>query len=340
MQKKLISFLLNQYFIAFSITLAVILYIPNYFTKYNIELKESNSLQRPTQRVYFKDLNNDGNSEKIICYKNNKGNACFEIENADGGIIDQWNFKHKFNGNHHRLYFADANDNGFNEIYLFTQQQDSVFLNISEPLVKKGIHKTAIFIDVIGIHNRDLKSSTNSLSVGTKKNNNGVKDIYFDLTAGFSGTPRNVYKYNVSSNALLKSPHLTNTLSITSIKDINNDGFDEILFSGYANGNEIDTCYTSRSDYCSWITVLDHNLNFLFEPIEVQIPFSKIHTIPLKIGSNFKLATLIDSRGHNNESDKIQIYSTKGILEKTMPLPKGYYNLFSTKNNKKFILNN
>jgi len=263
MKKNLVHHLLNQYFLATIISLAIIYFLPNYFLKYKIKLQESNILPRVGSLVYYEDLNNDFISEKIILKNNNTGNACYEIQNSKGGIIDQWNFSEESNKGNSKLFFLDIDNNGFKEIAIFTQKQDSIFLNITEPFMKKGIQKNKIFIEVIEKHNNEYKSKAHSLTLGGKKLS-GIFEIYFSLNTGFGGKTRNTYKYNYTTNKVTKSPHLTNTLSINSLIDINEDGLEEVLFHGYANGNEIDSVYTTRTDFSSWLTVLDTNLNFLF----------------------------------------------------------------------------
>lgn len=339
MKKKIVSILLNQYFLAAIISLLIIQILPDFFSKYKIELAERDTLSREGFRVYFEDLNNDSNSEKIICYNNNLGNASFEIHGSEGGLIDQWNFSKELNSGLATLYFFDANENGFNEVYLFTQKQDSIFLNISEPFVEQGIEKSDIFIDVIKEFNNEYKSGVIPLCLGNKTNNK-IKDVYFNISSGFSGSPRNVYKYNYTTNEVIKSPHLTNTLSIKFIKDINGDGEEEIVLRGYANCNEIDSIYTNRSDYSSWITVLDTNLNFIFEPIEVKIPFSSVTPLAYEIGTAYKLVTLIDSRNNEYMSDRINIYSIQGELESSIPIPSGRYRKFEIYDQNKILLHN
>ena len=70
MKNKLLSILLHPLFIAVTISIVIIYFLPDYFTKYKVELVHSELYNRLNHKVYFEDLNNDGNSEKIICYDN------------------------------------------------------------------------------------------------------------------------------------------------------------------------------------------------------------------------------------------------------------------------------
>ena len=160
MKNRLLSILLHPLFIASFISAVIIYFLPDYFTKYKVELVHSEFYSRINHRVYFEDLNNDYNSERIICYSNSLGNASFEIHKPKGELIDQWNFPTK-HSNTNKLWFFDVDNNGFKEIYFITQKRDSLFLNIEEPFVKNGIHKKNILIEVIKEYNNKFKIHSN-----------------------------------------------------------------------------------------------------------------------------------------------------------------------------------
>ena len=137
MKEKFLSIILHPFFSALLITLVIIYFLPDYFTKYKIELKTQEIIPRSNTRIYFQDLNNDNKSEKILARQNSLGYASFEIFKANGDHNDQWNFPsvypELYSGT---IWFLDINKNGYKEIYLVTQKSDSIFLNITEPYVK------------------------------------------------------------------------------------------------------------------------------------------------------------------------------------------------------------
>lgn len=337
MKNKLLSILLYPGFIALVISLVIIYFLPDYFTKYKVELVNNEYIGRDC-RIYYQDLNNDNYSEKIVSYYNSLGNAGFEIHSSSDELIDQWNFSNKHSSPLKNLWFFDANSNGYKEIYLFTQKRDSLFLNIEEPFLKNGIHKKNILVDIINNHNNEFK--INSTIFGAYDvNENSEKEVIFILDRGYSGNPRNIYKYNLTENKIYKSLHLTNHSTISQIIDLDNDGSKEIFLKNYSAGNTIDSIYTTRSDYSSWFTVLNQDLTFRFEPIEIKSKFSIIQTIPFKSENEYEILILINSQ-QSKYPDKLRVYSNLGVLIKEKELSSGYYNIFLDTNKNEFILLN
>ena len=338
MKKIIIAFLLNQYFFSLIITIGVIFFLPDYFLKYTIELQRQ-VIRDKSFRVYFEDLNNDGTCEEILSIINTAGDAAIMIYDADSNLLDQWNFDTQPTSSINKLFFSDIDGNAFQEIYTITKHKDSAFLNIIEPLANNGIRKVRIFIDTISGYNGENKFRAECLQVENLKPGTD-KEVLFSIFAGYSGNPRNVYKYNFGNNKITKSPHLTNVFDIKQIIDINNDGFKEIIISASSAGNKIDSVYTHRSDSSTWLTILDHNLNFLFDPIEFKVSYAGIKPIQFNNGNNYKLFTLINSSKSADYQSKLLIISTSGVILKEKQLPKENCNIYSNEKLNNFILFN
>ena len=340
MKDNLLSILLHPLFSSLLISLVIIYFLPDYFSKYIVELKEQATAQRKESQVYFQDLNNDNISEKIIAYKNTLGEAGFEIHKANGDFVEQWNLSsYSPVNNPNVLWFHDIDYNGFKEIYTITQKEDSIFLNIIEPFKKFGIDKKDIFIDTMLSYNNKYHLYPSEVFTANFKSG-GSKEVVFILNCGFGGNPRNAYKYNLDKDQVYKSPHLTNQSYIVKIIDINQDGYNEIFTTNYSAGNTIDSIYTQRSDYSSWFYVLDHNLNFLFDPIEFKVPFSSVNQIPFRTKDKFKILCLLNSQKTDISKDKLIIFSDKGELLSEIELPAGAYRITSHPSKDEFLLNN
>ncbi len=339
MKNKLLSILLHPLFIALAISLVIIYFLPDYFTKYKVELV-NNEYVSVNYRIYYQDLNNDNNSEKIVSYDNSLGNACFDIHSPNGDVFDQWNFTSKHSSSYKYLWFYDVNNNGYKEIYLITQKKDSIFLNIEEPFVKNGIHKNNILIEVIKEHNGKFKIFTNMFGA-YDVNSNDEKDIFFALKRGFSGNPRSVYKYNLTENKFYKSPHLTNPSYISQIIDLDNDGSKELIICNYSAGNAIDSLHTKRSDYSLWFMVLNSDLNFRFNPVEFKVHPSSLRALPYENNKGeYQLISLMNSHNKSISPSKLVVFSDKGKFIKEIILPSGTFNIFSESNKEGFILIN
>lgn len=134
MVTKIKSFLLKPTTIAFVLSLLVIWFLPDIFSKYQIELVESGTIDNKNDlRIYSYDMDGDGFSEKILSFEHN-GNHSLQLITYDGGIIEQWNTDGIIAGKGERLTVGDYDEDGYNEIYTYYQRGDSVFHYCIEPL--------------------------------------------------------------------------------------------------------------------------------------------------------------------------------------------------------------
>ena len=120
-------------------------------------------------------------------------------------------------------------------------------------------------------------------------NGDGYKELIFGITTGFSIFPRNIYAYDIVHDTLISSPKSGFSFQEIRQQDINGDGKNEILLTGYSPGN-------TKSDYpyndsSCWLMVLDRKLDFLFKPIE----FQGIHgsLTPIKIPKRYSVFRLL-----------------------------------------------
>ncbi|WP_422104047.1 sensor histidine kinase [Winogradskyella sp.] len=301
-----------------------------------MELVKTDRLH-PESSLFYEDLNNDFIDEKIVTQLNNLGNASFIIYEAGTNIIDQFNFKAPFITNKKNIWFQDINGNGFKEICLLTQSRDSVFLNILEPFANKGIDRTSIFVDKVrGYEGRYHLNSgeRNTFNYFERPS----KQLVFALNTGFSGYPRNVYKYDYDTNRIMKSPHLTNPSSISSIVNIDDDIDSELLIQSTAAQNNLDSSFAKRSDYSAWLSVLDDDLNFLFPPLEFKTKGSvDMHT--LEIGGEHKIVAVFKSRAHKLIPSQLLLLNLKGDIEHQLELPPGIYHTFHKTKHDEFYIN-
>jgi hypothetical protein len=139
------SFFLNPYFISFCISLTIILLLPDFFHKYQLKLSESGILERQDAVFRYDDLDYDGFSEQIEAFNNSSGNTTVKVTNYKGLIIDQWFFSGQLTPRWIRFFTADFDNSGNLKIFIFTQKNDSLFLNCAMPR-KPGKYFKEIFI--------------------------------------------------------------------------------------------------------------------------------------------------------------------------------------------------
>jgi hypothetical protein len=91
MKKQLLHFLLNPYFLSAIIAVGIIISLPNYFKKYQVELIDVNKIHRGSG-LYFEDLDNDGYYERIQSQTNTLGNSSYLVFKSNGDQLDQFNY--------------------------------------------------------------------------------------------------------------------------------------------------------------------------------------------------------------------------------------------------------
>jgi len=339
LREKIVQTVTHPLFISLIISLVIIYYLPEYFTKFKVSHVESYVNNR-RNTTYFKDLNNDFESEKIIYRENTRGNVSFEINDSNGGLVDQWNYDGTHASKNWQLWFFDVNKNGFKEVYTLTKKNDSIMLNIEEPYVKNGTSKKNIFIESLRETDKTFFLSA-YMFANEEADSTASNEVFIMLNRGFLGDPRNLYKLDILSGRIIKSPHLTNQSRVYHSIDLDLDGNKELLFGNYGAGNSIDTTLTKRSDYSTWLMVLDNDLQFKFEPIEIKNPFSSIRSIPLKNNSgDYDLLSRIVSRRPDQVPNKLQLYSHKGQLIKEQVVAPGIFFVFPGETDADFVLFN
>jgi len=336
MFKKAIQLLLNPLIVSLGVSIIIWIITPNYFPKYKADLIYHHSLKSKKSYVNFEDVNNDGISELITAQENFEGFASFEVRRLNNEIIDQWNFDTFYSQETGNLEFFDLNNNGVKEFYSVTTNKDSIFLNVLEPFNNDKFKQRKVLIDFAAIHNEKYTIHGITKLQNSELNKN---ELFFNLNSGYSGYPRNLYKYNIVTNKISKSPHLTNTFSLNSTKSIDNREF--VFQYSVAPFNDLDTIYTKRSDYSSWLTILDNNLEFVFDPIEIGFPYKTLHSIPYKMEGKDIILTLANSTNDELFKDKLNVYSIQGDLLDQHLFTEGVHLLNIDKNtNKPLILNN
>lgn len=292
------------------------MFLPNAVSKYENKLVGQDIMPN-SKKVFFEDINGDNKSEKIVLINNNFGNASYLLYDNNDAFINQQNLSTKYN-RYRDVWFQDENNNGTKEFYLLTKSNDSVFLNIHEHFTQKSIVKSKIFVDKIGVHNGDYDFTTREINNYFYKGNK-TKEVVFSLNVGYGMFPRSIYKYNSTTKKISKSQHLTNTIGVKEVVDLDNDGKSEILINSIATSNIIDSIYSNKSDNNSWIIALSNNLEYLFNPIEIKSK-GKLKVISLTGESESFLMYLFQSIDKKVSSKIIKINIKGEILnERILP---------------------
>ena len=276
----------------------LVIYIPKYYTGISAE-----SVLFNKGEIYYSDLNNDGNSEKINYYHYDKiFQPTIYLYDSEDKFKALWNFN-ELPLKNSRIFTDDYNDDSIKEIFVFTEKSDSLFLYIlnSEDDSKHVVERN--FITVISEASNDLTVESLGLFENGKNNE---KDFYFTVDADYPNKPINLYAFNISQKTLKLSPDINAKIKQpVIIRDINNDGEKEVLISNQSvnvagNGSK------------AQLVLLNHNLKYLFNPVGFQGTQSLITSDILKINGENYIASLNSGTTAENVFNNLMLFDLAG----------------------------
>lgn len=300
--------------IATLLTLPIIIYLSN-LEKYSIsDLK----LNIPNRQKYFIDLNKNGLDESLfIVNQQYQQMGSFYYTDERGVAQDQFNFPNSVI-NRNSIYFFDSDNNGTEEIYTVFEQNDSIFIEIVDPLIHTVIHPK-LFItskpDKIYADNWDVTASIAKIQYNS--NNELIAFVY--LNSAFAQIPRGILKFNITKKIITGKLLTGCAPHYISFKDINSDTKEEIIFFSTATFNNV---HLEKQplfpDDRAWIIVLDENLDTLFSISEGNKYSGAYFTTSQCKDSSF---IYITSRSQNDSVDpNLSKYTSSGHKIKSISL--------------------
>jgi hypothetical protein len=314
--KRIIELLLNSYLLPLWGTLIILLVFPVKIDRYKTAIVEQGEFLNDNI-LYYVDLDNDGNSERVNLFHNGLGIAAVTIYNMHG-ILDQWTLKGRFDFvmNTGMLITGDSNHDGIKEIYVFTLSNDSVLLHIISDYRMKTTNPESIFVSAVSKKGEKADPFIVEASMDDL-NNDGTAELIFGISSGYSIFPRNIFAYNLVRDTFTVSPLSGYFFHRILQEDINEDGLKEIIPEGNAASNVHDPAIPFP-DTNSWLMILDHDLRFVFDPVlfpgmysslkladindEMQKPLlAALYAPPMNSGDS-NLLIVFDSSGHKIRS--------------------------------------
>jgi len=150
--------------------------------------------------------------------------------------------------------------------------------------------------------------------------NDGVKEVIFTIMAGFPLKPRQLFSYNIKLNQLKSTPDMGWFYGISEIKDVNEDGYNEILVGTYAIDNYPDSIKSPKGYHSAWLVVFDHDLNYLFPPKEFPGQYVLLLTNFFPENNKTHIALIKNRRTRSKENPSMLIYNLKGEMLKSRDL--------------------
>lgn len=278
--------LTSIWFLALIIAIPVIIFLPNLFTKYKANLLWQEVSDASTSNIYFEDLDGNGSREKISCHENSVNKLAFQLYTSEGAVKNQQNFNHNFHERLGTLYFGDVNNNKKLEIYGFTINDDSLFLNWIEPSIANHIQKSK-FISKIGTFDEGkIDISIQHFEVVDLEHNN-KNEILISIEAGYSIHPRILLIYKPDEDRIIQSADVGINSYLPFLYDLNGDGKFEIITSSAASDNLFSATGISGIDDRPWLQVFNCDLDYFFKPVSFSKGLSNTtRTFITKDGKN------------------------------------------------------
>jgi len=303
-------FLGKNWVIALILTIPILFFIP-YPKKYKTTVKVTGN--RAGNKIFYDDINNDGNSERIEIREYTKlRNVPSIFVGENGKVLYEW-ITTGYIAPYMSSLSGDYDHDGLKEVYLITYENDSIFLNGVIPFRKK------VFINRKFITRFKFFHGNNDLSVSdfimTDLNGDGFQELVLFIYSGFTYTNRKVIAYDIKNDSLLFSPKSGwGLLWNLHLYDWDHDSLPEFTggFPAWGNCTEPGYPYT---DSIAWLMVLDNDLSFMFKPVPIGVYSSEVSVVPFKYGNTVSLAVLYKQNGIS-DSSFIALYTPVGKLIK------------------------
>jgi hypothetical protein len=311
--RKIANLLIHPLTLSVIVTIFLLQIFPLHIPKYQIKIQQS---YRNTEQgiVVWEDLENDGTSDWIPISQVPIGYAVVAAYFYPSGRPKEWDIPGKLVNVYNNDFFIIGSpyENKNKEIFVFTQSNDSLFLNrISDLSDQKPVYTQkfiSTFKSVIGAS--DVRIIAPRLM---DLDGDRTKELIFGITSGFSIIPRALFIYNFKIDTLLRSIETGNSLYGFLTLDMNGDHRKEIITKGYAPRNLTDTVVKFH-DSSNWAMVFDDKLNLLFPPAEFKGRTGVITPLSLITPSSQSLFILWDTPTNNNHG--VQLFRITRTGEK------------------------
>ncbi|MCC5927834.1 MAG: histidine kinase [Cyclobacteriaceae bacterium] len=305
----------NPFVIAMIITGFTAFFLPQFFDRYQISLLDREVLEKD-KTIYYKDLDQDGTPEMIRMIQFQSAPAV-EFRNLQNRHIYTWNFKNEWI-EPNKAVFGDYNRDGFQEIYVFTQSGDSVFVNGFQLYPVPTIILDNFFITCVAKHNN--KNDFSIIPAGLADvSGDDYHELIFAITAHFVLQPRQLFAVDIHNHQLIHSPptgiHFNPPLSILNGGE---DGTGIIVASNSATNNIKDIKYQPYHDGHSWILLFGKGLELTWDPIALPGPGSFVQKWPVNHQGNSYILCLYQNVSSDTTDCIFYTYDARGNLLKSV----------------------
>jgi hypothetical protein len=311
MSVRLRDILLNPAFLSLLIGVGIVCLLPDIFQKYKVEeVNHREMVFGSWSSIVSSDLDGDGFSEFLKFQYNQNDEPSFVTYSKECLSVGQFNVQGRMIDGLPFWYFVgDYNSDGGMEVFVASRKQDSILLTIFDVVNDRTIVSERL-VGLLENFEEEKQFGFNFYGFGDSEGGD-EGCIYFCIDGFFNLQPRGVYRYDIENDLLEKSPAMRVPPLISSF--LETDQGEMIFINNYAcdNGGLEHIPYT---DHASWLMVLDHNMDFLFEPSSVEGVAGSTISYPF-IKGNDTLINAFSFHFHGEGShDFVRSFDMKGAL--------------------------
>lgn len=287
-------------------------------------------LKQKDYEYQFADFDGDGTGNVFVLKYNEskKENGVLVFDN-DSSLIDQWNFYERWLPDF--SVFGDFDNDRNLEFYVFTKDNDSLFLYVIDPRIKPNFFKKRIFL--ASSNNADLNPAGiwDVFVYGVQfidSDEDGFRDVIISLTSGYSQQPRKVIVCSLAKERVIATtPTWGIMLGQPKLAVVDNSDT-LIYFSSSAAPYNIHTEIKYKDDH-TWLVVLNRRLQLLFNPIPFGKEFTTIQIYFTYFASAPKFVVIQDAYGLGERDTRLFLVTLDGAINHEMTLSRSdYYGLF------------
>jgi PAS domain S-box-containing protein len=258
----------------------------------------------------YHDFDNDGFSESLeFTNLPQVKRYNIHIRNWSGGIIDQTNYWEGIN--HGFLLFADLTGDKYDEIIIFTQDEDSLFLYAHDIITKRAILNRVFLVQTEAHLSHTGRYVAFYPACIADRTIYEQKVIIFAIRSS-SLLPREVYAFDLENQCIVHKFETHAAFSGLFVYDLTGDGLDEIIIISSAWGN-IHSPAQYSDDTC-WLFVLDQRLNPVFPPLSFSQYPAELACVPMEINTERYLLTIPDYFGDKNVTRMMYLIDVRGKI--------------------------
>lgn len=300
---KIRKIFFSSWFLALGPALLLSLFVPKTGSRY---ILESESIKDRTIQSMYADLDSDGFTELISL---DKGVPYYfiTVRSPELKFHNQWNLGDSIARNISGIFTGNCDHDKYSEIFIFTHNEDSLFLNFYEILESGGLRKERIFVSKIGYSNNEVASTLFPAGF-FDEDRDGTDEIYFSITSSYKLGPRKLFSYNIRSGKIRTSLRTSTIPMFPVMADADNDNRPEICGMMSASGNYLSN--EPFSDSSTWFMVFNDHLDFEFPPVQFPGFANGMQTVPFNSG--YALLHWANGADTTILRSKIMLYTSGG----------------------------